>query len=292
MREVSQAELNKNTQKLLDGPLKHVRAAALAAVLVPLASLVATPASAQSTCASGGVCGLVFNDVNMNGIQDAGDAGLEGFVVTISDNSGPLGQTNTDSTGAYYFTVPPGTYTITVTPPPGSAYVPSPPNQGSDDTVDSDGVPDGFGNSVAANMTLGFNDTNTDFGFFVNQTVTNPGTGTLGYWKNHPGAWPAGGVTIAGVNYSASAAIYWMNRVGKDKTTLMFAQLVAAKLNVGLGNDPSCIASTIAAADGWLTTYPVGSNVAGGSAAWAVGDPIASTLDAYNNGQMCAPHRN
>src|SRR5262249_38421473 len=154
--------LNQNTQKLLDGPLKHVRAAALAAVLVPLASLVATPASAQSTCASGGVCGLVFNDVNMNGIQDAGDVGLEGFVVTISDNSGPLGQTNTDSTGAYYFGVQPGTYTITVTPPPGSAYVPSPPNQGSDDTVDSDGVPDGLGNSVAANMTLGFNDTNTD----------------------------------------------------------------------------------------------------------------------------------
>ena len=47
--EVRQAELKDNTKQLLDGPLKHVRAAALAAALVPLASLVATPASAQTT---------------------------------------------------------------------------------------------------------------------------------------------------------------------------------------------------------------------------------------------------
>jgi hypothetical protein len=86
-------------------------------------------------------------------------------------------------------------------------------------------------------------------------------------------------------------AIYWLQRVGKDKTTLMFSELVSARLNVIIGNDPSCIASTISAADSWLTTYPIGSNVAGGSAAWALGDPIASQLDAYNNGQMCAPHR-
>jgi len=69
---------------------------------------------------------------------------------------------------------------------------------------------------------------------------------------------------------------------------------VAAKLNVGIGNDPSCIASTIAAADAWLTTYPVGSNVLGSSAAWSGaggGETIHDTLDAYNNGQMCAPHR-
>jgi Spy/CpxP family protein refolding chaperone len=48
------------------GPLKHVRAAALAAALVPLASVMATPASAQvSPCASGGFCGLVWEDGGM-----------------------------------------------------------------------------------------------------------------------------------------------------------------------------------------------------------------------------------
>jgi hypothetical protein len=290
MGEVRQEELTKNTQQLLDGPLKHVRAAALAAALVPLASLVATPASAQTTCGSGGtVCGFVFNDTNQNGIQDAGETGIAGVAVTITDGTSILGTTETGPDGIYYFFVPAGTYTIFATTPQG--YTTSPPNVGSDDTIDSDGVPDGSGNSVAANVVVNPDHTDTDFGFFVNQTVSNPGTGTLGYWKNHPEAWPSPTIIIAGQTYTVDQAIYWMQRIGKDRTTQMFAQLVAAKLNVSIGNDPSCIASTISAADSWLTTYPIGSNVAGGSAAWVAGDPIASQLDAYNNGQMCAPHR-
>jgi hypothetical protein len=40
-----------------------------------------------------------------------------------------------------------------------------------------------------------------------------------------------------------------------------------------------------------LSNYPLGSNVAGGSAAWALGNPIQITLDAYDNGLLCAPHR-
>ena len=48
-QEVGQTELKAKTQQLLDGPLKHIRAAALAAALLPLASVAATPASAQ-TC--------------------------------------------------------------------------------------------------------------------------------------------------------------------------------------------------------------------------------------------------
>ena len=71
----------------------------------------------------------------------------------------------------------------------------------------------------------------------------------------------------------------------------MFAQLVAAMLSVQIGNDSSCISPTIAAANAWLVTYPLGSNVAGSSAAWSVGGPLEQTLDAYNNGQLCAPHR-
>src|SRR6185503_5206454 len=51
--------VQEQTQQLLQGPLKHVRAAALAAALLPLASVVATPASAQSVCPSAGVCGIV-----------------------------------------------------------------------------------------------------------------------------------------------------------------------------------------------------------------------------------------
>jgi hypothetical protein len=62
-------------------------------------------------------------------------------------------------------------------------------------------------------------------------------------------------------------------------------------LNVMIGNDGSCINTSIAQGNAWLKTYPLGSNVAGGSQAWASGDPIHTTLDAYDNGLLCAPHR-
>ena len=49
-QEICQSELQEKTQKLLQGPLKHIRAAALAAALLPLASIAAAPASAQTAC--------------------------------------------------------------------------------------------------------------------------------------------------------------------------------------------------------------------------------------------------
>jgi len=288
--ETRPAELEQNTKQLLDGPLKHVRAAALAAALVPLATLVATPASAQTTCQSAGtVCGFVFNDADHNGIQGPTETGIEGVSVSISDGTTILSTTETGPDGTYSFFVPPGTYSIIVTTPVGDT--PSPANQGGNDTLDSDGVPDGFGNVVASGVVTTGDNPNTDFGFFVNQVVSNPGTGTLGYWKNHPEAWPNPTISIGGQSYTISQAIYIMQRVGKDRTTQMFAQLVAAKLNVTIGNDSSCIGSTIAWADAWLTTNPVGSNVLGSSAAWAAASPFHDQLDAYNNGQLCAPHR-
>ena len=86
-----------------------------------------------------------------------------------------------------------------------------------------------------------------------------------GYWKNHPDAWPVDArITVGGVTYTKAQAIAWLGKVGKDKTTTMFSSLVPAMLNVLIGNDGSCVNSTIAAANAWMATYgPVGSNVAG-----------------------------
>jgi hypothetical protein len=288
--EVRQAELKENTHQLLNGPLKHVRAAALAAALVPLASLVATPASAQTSCPTSGgiVCGVVFNDANHNGIQDAGELGIEGVPVTLTDSTNTSVTMDTGPDGIYMFFTASGTYTVSATTPVGDTT--SPPNVCCNDTIDSDGVPDGFGNSVAKGVVDG---TETDFGFYANQVVSNPGTGTLGYWKNHPDAWPASmlTITIGGVSYTRDQAIYQMQHINKDRTTQMFAQLVAAELNVAIGNDSSCIGSSISFADAWLTANPLGSNVSGSSAAWAIGEPYHNQLDAYNNGLLCAPHR-
>jgi hypothetical protein len=276
-----QVQVAEKTQQMLQGPLKHVRAAALAAALVPLASVMATPASAQSaSCASGGFCGFVWEDTNNNGVQDPGEPGITGALVTVDGYT-----VTTDDSGFYYFPYSYGTYEVYVQIPPGTETSPS--NVG-DDAFDSDGQPDGVGNSVAT-VTVEASNSDTDFGF--HQTAPAPGTGTPGYWKNHPEAWPADGITVGGVYYPKALAISWLEQVGKDKTTTMFSSLVSAKLNVMVGNNSSCVDSTIAAADQWMKTYPLGSKVSASSYAWKVGEPLHRLMDNYNNGMLCAPHR-
>lgn len=102
-------------------------------------------------------------------------------------------------------------------------------------------------------------------------------------------------ITIGGVTYSKQEAIDLMDHpTNKDMTYTMFQALVAAKLNVLIGNDDSCIADTISAADEWMATYgPVGSGVkAGGKdSPWRTGEPLYLRLDDYNNGLLCAPSR-
>jgi hypothetical protein len=119
------------------------------------------------------------------------------------------------------------------------------------------------------------------------------GTGTQGYWKNHLEAWPLDPITVGGVTRTAEEAQNLMLRPPKgDKTWSMYRQLTAAVLNVANGADDSCIASVIADANQWLIDNELGSGVSAGSAAWKdSGDALHETLDAYNNGELCAPHR-
>lgn len=119
------------------------------------------------------------------------------------------------------------------------------------------------------------------------------GTGTQGYWKNHPDAWPTSSIVVAGVTYTKAEAIAIMDTAGRgDKSIDMYKQLVAAKLNVENGADASCIAATITSADAWLVANPVLSNVRARSAAWRnPGSALHGMLNDYNNGRLCAPHR-
>jgi hypothetical protein len=111
---------------------------------------------------------------------------------------------------------------------------------------------------------------------------------------NHPSAWPVESLSIGGKVYTKAQLITIMRHpTAKDVTYTIAQHLIAAKLNVGVGNNSSCIESTIVAADAWLAAHPVGSNVKAGSAnsPWIVGQPLSTTLDNYNNGLLCAPHR-
>ncbi len=119
-----------------------------------------------------------------------------------------------------------------------------------------------------------------------------PGTGTPGYWKNHPDAWPVQKITIGGISYSKADAIKFMSLAEKgDKTKTVFRHLISAKLNVIIGNASDCIADEIMLADAWMAVHPVCSGVSGSSAAWAAISGTATELDDYNNGRLCAPHR-
>jgi LPXTG-site transpeptidase (sortase) family protein len=82
---------------------------------------------------------FVWNDLNNNGIQDAGEAGIPGVTVHLLDSTGTttLATTTTDASGLYHFTnLAPGTYRVSFVPPSGYAF--SPADQGANDAVDSD----------------------------------------------------------------------------------------------------------------------------------------------------------
>ncbi|MFD8396329.1 SdrD B-like domain-containing protein [Streptomyces sp. NPDC059680] len=129
----------------------------------------------------------VWQDTNENGIQDADEPGLAGVTVNLYDASGnKIGTTVTNARGEYYFdsTVSKNvkaedlvygrTYTIKMDNPddyaaggPLNGWVPTRPNQGDDDQVNSKGEPDGnpFPAIVINPAGAGQNDYDADFGF-------------------------------------------------------------------------------------------------------------------------------
>ena len=77
-----------------------------------------------------------------------------------------------------------------------------------------------------------------------------------------------------------------------DKTYDLFRQFAAALLNTLAGNDESCIEADLAAADAWLAKHEPGSGVRSDAPAWReAGAELHAALDDYNNGLLCAPHR-
>lgn len=129
-----------------------------------------------------------------------------------------------------------------------------------------------------------------------------PGTGSPGYWKNHPEAWPVEEIVIGGVTYGIEAAIAIMDMPVKgDKSITMFTSLVAAKLNViaiaeggskcGVSYclSPGCIDE----ADQWLVTFQVGSGQKANEEPWqhSHGEALYECMDDFNNGRLCAPSR-
>ncbi len=109
-------------------------------------------------------------------------------------------------------------------------------------------------------------------------------TYTQGYWKNHLYMWPTTSLMLGTVNYTQAqlSSIFGQAVMGNGLVSLAH-QLIAAKLNIANGADPTDAASAIASADaliGSLVVPPVG----GGSLNPSATSTLTQTLDDYNNG--------
>jgi protocatechuate 3,4-dioxygenase beta subunit len=80
----------------------------------------------------------VWNDLNNDGIQDAGEPGIPGILVTVYDNAGvPITSTVTDADGSYLFTnLNPGTYSVGFSNLPKGTIFTTP--NATNDSLDSD----------------------------------------------------------------------------------------------------------------------------------------------------------
>lgn len=125
------------------------------------------------------------------------------------------------------------------------------------------------------------------------------GTGTPGYWKNHPNAWPldeicfTDGITETCIS-KADALDILAAPVRGDKWRTLFKAYAAAKLNIAIGNcRPFCQFAVpgdinISSVSYWLATNltlrPVGAN----SSEWQYshGELQYWCLDDYNNGLL------
>lgn len=113
---------------------------------------------------------------------------------------------------------------------------------------------------------------------------------SIGYWKNHPEAWPMDKIEIGNINYTKEEALtILMGANAKDATRMLAAQLIATKLNRLSGTSPYFnysnetirIDEAIEEADSFVESYPLGSDPQGDSRKEAL--QIKDVLDAYNN---------
>ncbi|MDP4119774.1 MAG: SdrD B-like domain-containing protein [Bacillota bacterium] len=124
------------------------------------------------------VSNKVWYDKNANGIQDSGENGLANVTVKLLDGNGnpavdvngvAVSSQTTDANGNYNFTgLAPGTYKVQFTVPTG--YKTSPVSQGTDITLDSDGVPSSdntTATTAAFTLVSGQSKTDIDQGFYL-----------------------------------------------------------------------------------------------------------------------------
>jgi len=218
----------------------------------------------------------VWHDADMDGIQGdtIDEPGLPGMVVhlMIADTMDYIIDTAiTDTMGYYYFEdVPMGEYRLHFMLP--EDYMFSPADQGGNDRLDSDADPatglTGYFTVDTAQRMLYW-----DAGMYM---VEDDGcTYSKGYWKNHAGFGPQDDMvsdllpiwlgnegsdtvmSVAVIDAQTAVDILSQHVYGHPSNgiTKLYAQLLAAKLNIANGADDSDIADYVLEADNFLTDH-------------------------------------
>jgi hypothetical protein len=223
------------------------------------------------TVVNGRVGGQVWLDANHDGIQNdpAADEVVGSLTVELFTCAGSsLGTALTTPAGEYEFAdVLPGRYYVQFTLPNGYTFS---PKDVANDTLDSDP-------EVATGKTACFDvdsagvDLSWDAGIW--KIVSHGCTHPLAYWKWHTGScrqrgtvgdylplWlgtPGGAAAINVTNTRIAINILWMKFYGGpfNGITRLYAQLLAAKLNIAAGADGSAVAHEIQAADDFLGVH-------------------------------------
>ena len=115
---------------------------------------------------SAGLGDFVWNDLNQNGIQDAGEPGLAGVLVKLVGANGVIDTKTTNADGAYSFTgLAAGSYYVNFTQAP-AGFLPTTANAAgnSNDTKDSDSV---GSNSQSVTLAAGEYNPTIDAGFYL-----------------------------------------------------------------------------------------------------------------------------
>src|SRR5262249_8971761 len=94
-------------------------------------------------------------------------------------------------------------------------------------------------------------------------TTTIPGNTCpvgQGFWKNHPSAWPVTTLMLGSQVYTEGELLTVLRmptarRAGVDASLILARQLIAAKLNIANGADPTTIGTTVADADRLLAVF-------------------------------------
>ncbi len=117
-------------------------------------------------------------------------------------------------------------------------------------------------------------------------------TYTQGYWRTHPDAWPVTSLSIGTVTYQAAELIAILDNPAQGNgLVILVHQLIAAKLNIANGADPSAVQQAVTDADNMieaLVVPPIGN---GYLAPGQTGD-LTETLTEYNEGTIGPGHCN